>query len=137
MGFDFTPRNKKAGNYSIGAFSWPLMLDEGLGLVLGTGKGFKPAEFIYIKRPDGLCVQYNDGARVSARECKDLAKVARWIAAIQGARIKQWATVPPEEQQRMRDDTSRIYRLPWNPDAVKKFRDFADWCDKAGGFRID
>lgn len=137
MGYDFTPKNKKAGDYHIGAFSWPVMLDAGLGLVLGTGPGFKPAEFIYIKRPDGLCVQYNDGARVTAQECKDLARVARWIAAIQNARIKQWDTVAPEEQQRMRDDKSGIYKLPWHPDAVERFTDFADWCEKSGGFRID
>lgn len=137
MSYDFTPRNKKAGPYCIGAFSWPHMLDAGLGLVLGTGEGFKPAEFIYIKRPDNLCVQYNDGARVSAKECKDLAKVARWIATIQDARIKQWYTVEPADRQRMENDKLGLYKLPWHPDAVKKFRDFADWCEKAGGFRID
>src|ERR1039457_2246220 len=98
MGYDFTPRNKKAGCYHIGAFSWPNMLDAGLGLVLGTGQGFAPAEFIYITRPDGLCVQYNDGSRVTAKECKELAKVARWIAAVQEARIKQWATIPAEDR---------------------------------------
>lgn len=137
MGYNFTPRNKKAGDYDIGAFSWPLMLEAGLGLVLGTGQGFKPGEFIYITRPDKLCVQYNDGARVSASECKELAKVARWIARIQDARIKQWETVPADEQQRMRDDKSHIYNLPWNPSVVQRFRDFADWCEKSGGFRID
>lgn len=112
------------------------MLDAGLGLVLGTGKGFRPSEFIYIRRPDNLCVSYNDGARVSAQECKDLAKVARWIAAIQNARLKQWETVKPADRQRMEADKSRLYDLPWHPDAVKKFTDFADWCEKAGGFRI-
>lgn len=137
MGYDFTPKNKKAGDYHIGAFSWPQMLDAGLGLVLGTGQGFKPAEFIYITRPDKLCVQYNDGARVTASECKDLAKVARWIAAVQDARIKQWATVPADEQRRMSDDKNGIYKLPWHPDTVQKFRNFADWCEKSGGFKIN
>jgi hypothetical protein len=137
MGYDFEPRNKKAGDYHIGAFSWPQMLDAGLGLVLGTGQGFKPGEFIYISRPDKLCVQYNDGARVTASECKDLAKVARWIAAVQDARIKQWATVPADEQQRMRDDKYGTYKLPWHPDVVQKFRAFADWCEKSGGFKIN
>ena len=83
MSYDLTPRNKKAGDYRIGAFTWPQMLKEGLGLVLGTGDGFRPAEFIYLERPDGLCVHYNDGAHVTAKECKDLVKVSRWIADIQ------------------------------------------------------
>lgn len=144
MGYDLTPRNKKAGDYHIGAFSWPMMLDAGLGLVLGTAPGFKPAEFIYLSRPDNLCVQYNDGARVTAAECKDLAKVARWIAAVQEGRIRQWEKVPDEEKDRMKaankrlesEGRSALYKLPWHPDVVKSFRDFADWCEKSRGFKI-
>jgi hypothetical protein len=136
MGFDFSPTNKKAGFYHIGAFSWPNMLDAGLGLVLGTGQGFKPCEFIYITRPDKLCVQYNDGALVTAEECKDLAKVARWIAAIQDARLRQWDKVPADQQKEMRSDTHGTYKLPWDAGVIQKFRDFADWCEKSGGFKI-
>ena len=32
---------------------------------------------------------------------------------------------------------SKIYKLPWHPDVVQRFRDFADWAEKSGGFRID
>lgn len=145
MGYDFTPLNKAAGDYHLGAFSWPFMLNAGLGLVLGTGEGFKPAEFIYITRPDKKCVQYNDGARVSAKEAKELAKVARWIARVQEARIKQWETIPAEERTRMEQDNklfeskcmSKTYKLPWHPDVVQRFIKFADWAEKSGGFRID
>ena len=112
------------------------MLDAGLGLVLGTGDGFKPAQFIYLSRPDGKCVNYNDGAYVTVAECRDLAKVARWIADIQDGRIRQWEQVPSEGRERMAANTSGIYKLPWHPDVVKKFRDFADWCEKSGGFWI-
>ena len=144
MGYDFIPRNKKAGDYQIGSFSWPFMLDAGLGLVLGTGKGFAPAEFIYITRPDKLCVQYNDGARVTAKECRELAKVARWIAAVEDARIKQWATIPQERKDQMvsankmleSNANSPLYNLPWHPDVVQRFRTFADWAEQSGGFKI-
>lgn len=120
------------------------MLDAGLGLVLGTGEGFAPGEFIYIKRPDNKCVQYNDGAKVTAKEAKELAKVARWIARIQEARIKQWEHVPIESRKQMEDSNklseskfaNLIYKLPWHPDVVKKFTDFADWAEKSGGFKI-
>lgn len=113
------------------------MLDAGLGLVLGTGQGFRPGEFVYLTRPDGRCVQYNDGARVTAAECKELAKVARWIAEIQNGRIKQWEKVPAADQERMRNEKTGLYKLPWHPDVVKKFVDFADWCEKSGGFKIN
>ena len=137
MSYDLTPRNKKAGDYRIGAFTWPQMLKEGLGLVLGTGDGFRPAEFIYLERPDGLCVHYNDGAHVTAKECKDLVKVSRWIADIQTGRLRQWEKVWPEEQQRMKSaERPDLYKLPWHPDVIQRFRDFADWCEKSGGFRI-
>jgi hypothetical protein len=141
MGYDFKPKKKGVAWYQIGAFSWPMMLDAGLGLVLGTGKGFRAAEFIYIKRPDGLCVQYNDGASVSVRESKELAKVARWIAAVQTARLNQWETLPEAERQRMEADNEmsiypKPYDLPWHKDAIKRFTDFADWAEKSGGFRI-
>lgn len=137
MGYDLTPRKKAAGDYHFGAFTWPQMLEAGLGLVLGTGAGFKPAEFIYLSRPDDKCVQYNDGAYVTSAECKDLAKVGRWIADIQDGRIKQWERVTPEDQERMRNaERPDFYKLPWHPDVVKRFRDFADWCEKSGGFWI-
>lgn len=141
MGYDFKPVNKAAGDYHLGAFSWPMMLDSGLGLVLGTGPGFSPGQFIYIKRPDGLCVQYNDGAKVSAKESKELAKVARWIARFENARIMQWQTVPIEERNRMEarnktEGITHIYKLPWSPDCVQKFLDFAEWSEKSGGFKI-
>jgi hypothetical protein len=144
MPFDFTPKNKASGEYSVGCFSWSFMLDAGLGLVLGTGEGFRPGQFVYITRPDGLCVHYNDGARVSAREAQELAKVARWIARVQEARIEQWKTIPAEEQKRMEADSktrldhglSRVYKLPWAPETVQQFRAFADWAEKSGGFKI-
>ncbi len=145
MGYDFVPKNKAAGDYHIGAFSWPFMLEAGLGLVFGSGEGFKPGEFIYITRADGKCVNYNDGARVSREEAKELAKVARWIARIQEARIKQWAKVPSEERARMEQDNklreskcmSNIYKLPWHPNAVQRFVQFAEWAEKSGGFTIE
>jgi hypothetical protein len=144
MGYDFKPRNKSAGDYQLGAFSWPFMLEAGLGLVLGIGEGFRPGEFIYLRRPDDLCVEYNYGARVTALECRELARVARWIAAVQEARLKQWATVSKEEQDRMRSEAdrrlnsgeSKLYKLPWHPDVIKRFRDFADWAERSGGFKI-
>ena len=136
MGFDFKPRNKDAGDYHLGEFSWPSMLDAGLGLVLGTGPGFRPSEFVHVSRPDGLCVQYNDGAAVTAEECKDLAKWARWIARVQEARINAFDKLTDVEKNQIRADESGVYKQPWSRVRVEQFRDFADWCERSGGFEI-
>ena len=65
MGYDLRPRNKAAGEFQMGAFSWCWMLDNGVGLPVGYGPGFAPGQFIYRTRPDGKCIGHNDGARIS------------------------------------------------------------------------
>lgn len=136
MAYDFFPKNPNAEPYSLGAFSWPIMLEAGLGLVLGTGKGFRPGEFVYLSRPDGRCVQYNDGATVTPEECAELAKVCRWIVAIQEARIREWEKLEEPTRRMMKADKAGTYTLPWHPGYIQKFRDFATWCDQAQGFEI-
>lgn len=137
MGYDLKPRNKAAGNHSMGAFCWPWMLENGVGLPVGYGRGFTATQFIYRTRPDGLCVGYNDGARVTAAEAKDMAKVARWLADYQDDLYAQWMLESEEDRQRMRDSLSGLYKTPVRRDFVDKIRAFADWADKSGGFRID
>ena len=138
MSFLFTPKNSDAGEFNIGAFTWPVMLERGLGLVLGYGKGFRPGTFIYITRPDNLCVAYNDGAEVTADESKELSKVARWIARIERARLNQWNEIPDEEKKRMQDapHSTFIYDFPLKEQIVSIFEKFADWSEKSGGFTI-
>lgn len=143
MGYDFTPKNKKAGDYHLGAFSWLFMIEQGLGLVLGVGKGFCPGQFIWINRPDKRCVMYNDGAKVTAKEAKELAKVARHIARVETARLAEWEKVDKEEKARMEEANKMmvgnklLYTLPWSQEAIDRFTKFANWADKSGGFRID
>ena len=136
MGFDLRPRRKEAGEHSMGAFSWAWMLDNGVGLPVGYGPGFAPAQFISRNRPDGKCIGYNDGARVTAAEAKQMAAVARWLSDYQDDLYAQWMKAPEADRQRMQDDHSRLYKLPVRRDFVDKVRAFADWAEKSGGFTV-
>ena len=136
MGFDLRPRNKMAGDFHMGAFSWAWMLDNGVGLPLGYGPGFEPASFVYLARPDGKCVGYNDGAKVTAAEARDMAKIAGWLADYQDALHKEWEKEPKERQKSMLDDPHRIYRSPVRRDFIDKVRAFAEWANRSGGFKV-
>ena len=136
MGFDLSARNKDAGDFSMGAFSWAWMLENGVGLPVGYGPGFAPAQFIYRARPDGLCIGYNDGARVTAAEAKQMAQVARWLADYQDDLYAQWMKEPEEKRTQMENTGGRLYKLPVRRDFVDKVQGFAEWAEKSGGFRV-
>ncbi len=57
MGYDLRPRNKVAGDFQMGAFSWSWMMDNGVGLPVGYGPGFWHGSACYRVRPDGLMPQ--------------------------------------------------------------------------------
>lgn len=136
MGFDLRPRNKAAGDFSIGAFSWPWMLEAGVGLPLGYGKGFSPGQFLTSNRKDGLCVAYNDGAHVSAAEAKQMAQLARWVADFHDSKHAMWADLPEIERERMGANRDGLYSLPVRQDFIEKTRAFAAWAVMSGGFRV-
>lgn len=137
MGYDLRPRNKAAGEFQMGAFSWCWMLDNGVGLPVGYGPGFSPGQFCYRARPDGLCIGHNDGARVTAAEAKDMARVARWLADYQDDLYALWMRGPEDRRKHMQDDSSRLYKAPVRRDFVEKVRAFAAWAEASGGFRVD
>lgn len=136
MGFDLKPRHKSAAAFGMGAFSWSWMLENGVGLPVGYGPGFAPASFIYRTRPDGKCLGYNDGARVTSSEAKQMARVALWLADYHDDFFAQWETLSAEEQKRMSDSPGRIYNLPIRRDFIAKVRAFAAWAPTSGGFRV-
>ena len=137
MGYDLRPRNKAAGEFQMGAFSWSWMLDNGVGLPVGYGPGFSVGQFCCRKRPDGLCIGYNDGARVTAAEAKDMAKVARWLADYQDDLHALWMKEPEDSRTRMQDSNRGLYKGPVRRDFVETVRAFAGWAERSGGFRVD
>lgn len=136
MGYDLKPRNKKANKFSINAFSWSWMLEAGVGLPVGYGPGLKHGQFVCYVRPDGLCIESNDGARVTAAEAKEMAKIARYVADYQDILYDQYAKESDKIRERMQDNVHGIYNCPVRKDFVKNARDFADWAEKSGGFRV-
>lgn len=136
MGFDLSARNKAAGDFHWGAFGWSWALEAGMGLPFGHGSGVEPASFVYSGRPDGCSLSYNDGARVSAKEAKEMAKLARWIAEYQENLYNIFMREPEEKRKLMEADHHRLYTLPVRRDWVERLRDFADWAEKSGGFRV-
>lgn len=136
MGYDLSPRNKSAGTFHAGAFSWSWALEAGLGLPFGHGRGIKPAQFVYSGRPDGLCLSYNDGARVTAKEARLMATVARWICEYQDNVWNVWNSYSEEQREAMRTDKNGLYHLPVRRDFIDRLRAFADWAETSGGFRV-
>lgn len=136
MGMDLTARNKEIGEFHWGAFGWSWMLAEGVGLPVGHFAGLSAGEFIFLERPDGRSLGYNDGAKVSSKEAKEMAKVARWIVAKQRAMYQQYQSRSESERESMREDRHKLYTLPVRQDWVDHLEKFADWAEKSGGFRV-
>ncbi|WP_313398112.1 hypothetical protein [Stenotrophomonas sp.] len=137
MGMDLYPRNKALGEFTAGAFFWPWMLESGVGLPVGYGKGFMPGQYLKINRPDGLSLAHNDGARVTAREAKQMAQIARWVASYQDALHAEWERMPESERQDM-DALKRLTpcNRPVRRYFVARLIAFADWAEQSGGFRV-
>lgn len=141
MGYDLRARNKNVEVFSIGAFSWPWMLESGLGLVIGYGKGIKPGSFMYTKRPDSLCVAYNDGAKVTAKEAKLMSVLALSIADYQDSLREQYELLSDEDKDVINKgyrglSLEHLYNIPVRRDFVERLRAFAEFAKSSGGFRI-
>lgn len=136
MSFDLRPRNKAMGDFEAGGFFWPWMLEAGVGLPVGHGPAFSPGQFIYRRRPDGKSLGYNDGARVTSAEAKQMAMLARWVADHQDMLDAEWEKLPEAERTRMAENRTGLYKKPVRRDWVEHMRAFAEWAEKSGGFRV-
>ena len=136
MGYDLRPRNKAAGNFQMGAFAWCWMLDNGVGLPVGYGPGVEPGQCCYRLRSDGLCIVNNNGARVTAVEAKNMAKVAWWLSDYQDDLHELLMRETEEDRKRMEGNKYGIYQLPVRRDFVEKVREFAAWAESSSGFRV-
>lgn len=136
MGFDLRAKRRDCEDWSTGAFSWSWMMMEGVGLPIGVYPGDGPCTFIFNERPDGLCTQYNDGARVSAKEAKEMAKIAHLLVAKHRAMKNIWNKLSEQEQEQRRNCKVVSYNIPVRDDFIDKMESFANWAVKSGGFRV-
>lgn len=120
MSFDFTPKIKSAGDFTLGAFSWPVLL-EAFGYLFPcvNGKGQYCCDG---DKKEWIQIGTNDGFAINATDAKLMARCARNFVAIQRGL--------PEGQE--------DYKWPMKirTDFIDKFEKFADWAEKSGGFKI-
>ncbi|MDY7043620.1 hypothetical protein RVS70_05315 [Virgibacillus sp. M23] len=138
MVYDLKPKNEELDWFSMGAFSWSWMLDAGVGLVLGQGKGIKPATYRYIPDENGASPRSNDGYYVDEEKAKIMAQVARGLVSVERGKTDEWNAMSEEEREQIDKWSlrSNIYNLPIREDFVDKAEKFADWSEKSGGFEI-
>lgn len=134
MSFDLRPRNKEAGGFTWGAFSWSMVLETGIGLPLGYAAGIEPATFIYTPDSKGRCIAYNDGAHVTARQANQMAMIARWIIRVHRTKRKMWDRYTAERREQL--EKCEYAKKPYGADFVNRLETFADWLEKSGGFYI-
>ena len=135
MGYDFNPRNKDAGDFHLGAFSWPFLLEQCGYYFQSLHKGGRYFLCSDDPRDEGATypgIIANDGYRITAEEARVLARIARNYAKITAAL--------PEENAKDVPVSTPDYLKPWpaktRDDWNDRFLAFADWAEKSGGFAI-
>lgn len=138
MSYDLSARNKKVEDLRIGAFSWPILLQEtGAGYVLGYGAARCAAQYVYQTDGHGSPAS-NDGYIVTSLESKMMAKIVRGFISVKKFVNKEWDEM--EEEDRKRTELLNEKMKVYTPYTGDKFMDicekFADFSEKSGGFRI-
>lgn len=136
MGYDLRPRNSGVDTFCMGAFSYAWMMDTAVGMVVGYGPGLEPGSYVSYERKDKCDLMHNDGGRISAKEAKEMAKMARLVAAQQDLLHYHFDRLDEATKNRYRENNSKLYKLPVRKDFVQKLKDFADFAEKSGGFRV-
>jgi hypothetical protein len=137
MGYDLIPKNKKLDSFSVGWLTWPMFLQEtGMGYILGYGTGMKPGSYVYQGGNNGS-PSSNDGYKVSSKEAKMMAAVARGYVSVQRYVNKEWEAIPAEQLPSYENAQAGIYRAKIHEDHLVKLEKFADFAEESGGFSIN
>jgi len=140
MGYTLQPKNKKIEELNIGAFSWPIFLQEtGMGYILGYGSGRAPAQYVYNSGNHGSPAS-NDGYIVTSFEAKAMAKCAKGFVSVQRFVNKDWEdnfTVEQYDELIKRHyNGNKTYRSKWHEDRLKDLERIAEFMEQSRGFRI-
>jgi len=140
MGYDLIPRNKNVSELTIGAFSWPIILQEtGMGYVIGYGDGKSPGSYVYRTGNNGSPVS-NDGYRVSSFEAKAMAAIARGYVSVQRFINREWEKLTEEERHYQKTiiiDGKPLYKKGVDESRLKQIENLAEFLENSRGFRID
>jgi hypothetical protein len=157
MSYDLAPNNKTLKTFTLGAFSFPILL-EACGYLwpcIHNGGQYYCAFGADPRMPNGDSypkLLSNDGFPVTAAEARIMARIARNLVAIQrtlpdptpeelkGAGYAQKTTFQREDVEEMLLRAMGGGKENWpmkiRTDFTDKFEQFADWADKSGGFKI-
>lgn len=141
MSYDLYPRNKNVDDISFGIFSWPIILHEtGMGYVLGFGNAKNPGQYIYSSGKKGSPLS-NDGYKVTSKEAKAMALVARGYVSVKKFINKEWEELSESERKLHKEiksivDNRLIYNQQTSNEFLSKIELFADFAEKSGGFCI-
>ena len=140
MGYNLIPRNKKIESMSIGAFSWPVMLqDTGMGHILGYGKGVSPGTYIYSPRGKGGSPVSNDGFKVSSFEAKAMANCAWGYITVKKFINSEYEKMDEEDVKTKKTYTFegiKMYEQPVGDSFLEQLDKFAVFAESSGGFSI-
>jgi hypothetical protein len=142
MGYSLIPK-KKIETIDIGAFSWPMHLEEtGAGYVLGYGSGRTPGSYVYSDGNKGSPVS-NDGYVVSASEAKAMAMCMRGYISVAKFVNKKWEEDFPDEAEREKMQEfinpatgTKLYKTMMGPKRLVELEKIVDFIERSGGFKI-
>lgn len=139
MSYDLHAKNKNVESIRIGAFSWPIMLqDSGMGYVLGYGKSRVPGEYVYLNGNNGSPVS-NDGYRVTSEEAKIMAKIARGYVSVKRFINDQWEALDEAERiesEQLKINGKPLYEQQTGDGFLELIEKFAEFAERSGGFCI-
>jgi hypothetical protein len=140
MGYDLKPKNKATKEITVGAFSWPIILQEtGAGYVLGYGQGRSPATYVYQTGNNGSPGS-NDGYKVTKKQAEMMATVIRGYVSVQRHVNKEWEALPEDERKSHEQSTNsygnNVYRCFVHEDRLKQMENIAEFFEQSKGFSI-
>lgn len=140
MGYDLRPSKKEINGIMVGAFSWPMYLQEtGAGYVLGYGAGIRPATYVYQSGKKGSPVS-NDGYYVTSKEAKTMSCVIDGYLSVQTFMRLEIDALPPEEVNQMeeanKNSSWKTYNLPMAQKHLDKLKEISKFMNESGGFYI-
>jgi hypothetical protein len=143
MAYDLTPRKKGVKGITVGAFSWPMFLQEtGAGYVIGYGEGMSPGSYVYQSNNSGSPVS-NDNYRVTSAEAKAMAMCMRGYITVSAFINKEWEEKYPNEAERKKmqaficpGTNKLLYNTPMAQVRLEELVKIADFMEASGGFTI-
>lgn len=139
MGYDLIPRNKAAGDFYMGAFSFPTMLQACSYL---WPVAFGKAEFYAINEAPRRgnkpleCLMSNDGYYVTAEEAKIMARLVKNFVRVQRCALDEQTEDATSRERPSTGDVPEWPLVVGRADFLDKFDKFADWVVKSKGFWI-